>query len=206
MESRQSTIFLYFNSKVITLEKFAQKKPTVINYDDKLVFYSKLAKDVEAQLSTKDVDFIRINTTPLQAAIHSEASSWIFSIGCHLHAICKDGLDSVTLRITTYKNNLSKEPSDLNELTFILNTIAEIWATSEDTERQYLDVVESYRTLLMYNINIDENEVTAAYSLCTQWEELLDASKKVDSNLVPVKVKFAEATQVIFQLFNSRFK
>jgi dynein heavy chain len=181
--------------KAITLEKFAQKKPNVINYDDKLVFYSKLAKDVEAQLSTKDIDFIRVNTTPLQAAIHSEASSWIFSIGCHLHQVCKDGFDTISSRIATHRNNLSKVPTDLNELTFVLNTIAEIWATSEDTERQYLEVAESYRTLLMYKIDLDKGEVSGAYSLAGQWEELLEDSKKVDNSLVPIKIKFAESTQ-----------
>jgi dynein heavy chain len=67
--------------KAITLEKFVQKKPSVIQFDDKLIFYSKLAKDVDAQPGAKDVDFVRIVTTPLQAAIHSEATSWIYSIG-----------------------------------------------------------------------------------------------------------------------------
>ena len=101
------------------------------------------------------------------------------------------------MQIASYKNSLFKEASDLTELTFILNTITEIWASSEDTERQYHDIAESYRTLLMYNIDIDEKEVAGAYSLSSQWEELLDESKKVDQNLVPVKVNFAEATQVI---------
>lgn len=67
--------------KGITLEKFAQKKPSVVSYDEKLIFYSKLAKDVESQASFKDVDFIRVISTPLQAAIKSEATGWIYSIG-----------------------------------------------------------------------------------------------------------------------------
>jgi dynein heavy chain len=67
--------------KVVTLDKFAQKKPSIVNYDEKLSFYSRLVRDVEAQPSLKDIDFVRINFSPLQAAIHSEATSWIASIG-----------------------------------------------------------------------------------------------------------------------------
>ena len=67
--------------KVVTLEKFAQKKPSIVSYDDKLVFYSRLAKDLETQPSFKDLDFIRIMCVPLQQAIHNEATSWVISIG-----------------------------------------------------------------------------------------------------------------------------
>ena len=105
-------------------------------------------------------------------------------------------MDSINSKISTYRNNLSKLPVDLNELTFVLNTILEIWSTSEDTEVQYRDVAESYRTLLMYNIEIDANEVNEAYSLADQWNDLLSESKKVDNDLIPVKIKFAETTQV----------
>jgi dynein heavy chain, axonemal len=66
---------------VITLEKFAQKKPSVVMFDEKLTFYSKLARDVDGQLSVKDVDFMRIISSPLKSAIHVEAMNWIYAIG-----------------------------------------------------------------------------------------------------------------------------
>lgn len=67
--------------KVITLEKFAQKRPHWSAYDEKLMFYQKLAKDVAAQPVEKNVAFFHVNLIPLQAAIESEALSWIASIG-----------------------------------------------------------------------------------------------------------------------------
>jgi dynein heavy chain len=67
--------------KVITLEKFAQKKPSVVMYDEKLAFYAKLAKDVESQLTVKDIEFMRIISTPLKSAIYNEAAGWMLAIG-----------------------------------------------------------------------------------------------------------------------------
>lgn len=67
--------------KVVTLEKFAQKNPSVIMYDEKLILYAKLSKDVESQPSLKDFAFVRVLTTPLQSAINAEAIGWVNSIG-----------------------------------------------------------------------------------------------------------------------------
>lgn len=73
--------------KVVTLEKFVQKKPSIVNYDEKLTFYSKLSKDIDTQSPIKDIDFIRVIYSPLQAAIQSEASSWVAAIGIFIFYI-----------------------------------------------------------------------------------------------------------------------
>lgn len=192
--------------KAITLEKFAQKKPSVIHYDDKLIFYTKLARDVDGQASVKDSDFIRVITTPLQAAIHSEATSWIYSIGCHLNASCKESLDDIVGRVKGYRSDLQKTPTVLDDLTFVLNKISEIRNTSEDTERQYRNVIECYRTLLMYKISVEPEEVMAAKGLPDDWENLLIEAKRVDDELIPVKIKFAESTRNQVKDFKAELK
>lgn len=67
--------------KGITLEKFAQKKPSFVAYDEKLTFYSKLAKDVDSQQTAINIEFIAVSSISLQSAIQAEAKSWISSIG-----------------------------------------------------------------------------------------------------------------------------
>ncbi|KAI8922930.1 hypothetical protein BC831DRAFT_55734 [Entophlyctis helioformis] len=181
--------------KVVTLEKFAQKKPSVVNYDDKLMFYAKLAKDVDSQQSTKDIDFVRVISTPLQAAIHSEATSWVVSIGKHLNSVCKEGLAVLQDRFKSYDRDMSRNPQTLDDLTFVLNVIANIRNASEEVELQYRDVMEAYRTLRMYHIDVDAQELAAAENLPTQWEEMLAHAKQVDDALIPVKAKFTEQTQ-----------
>ncbi len=57
--------------KIPTLEKFAAKLPSCVDYDTKLIFYSKLAQEVENLPTEKDVDFLRLSCVPLEAAIKS---------------------------------------------------------------------------------------------------------------------------------------
>ena len=55
-----------------------------MSYDEKLTFYSKLAKDVDSQQTSINIDFITVSSVPLQSSIHAEAISWITSIGTAL--------------------------------------------------------------------------------------------------------------------------
>ena len=79
--------------KVVTLEKFAQKKPHWSSYDEKLIFYSKLARDVANQPTVKDIDFIRVQVVPLQLAIEQEANAWVTAIGGLLILLCRHSFD-----------------------------------------------------------------------------------------------------------------
>ncbi len=112
-----------------------------------------------------------------------------------MNVICKDGLDTILGRVQKYQTDLKKNPSSLDDLTFVLNVISEIKITSEDTEMQYRNVIEAYRTLLMYGLQIPAMEVSLANDLPAVWEELLIEAKKIDDELIPVKVQFAESTK-----------
>ena len=144
--------------KVITLEKFAQKNPPLPAYDAKLIFYSRLASDVQNQNTIQDIDFIRINSVPLRDSIHKEAIEWVDSIGKHLNNVATEGLNYVNEKIRLFDKNIQKSPTTLEDLTFVLNAISEIKNSTEEVEMKYLKIKEVYRTLLMYNCKIDEAE------------------------------------------------
>ncbi|ORX45970.1 hypothetical protein BCR36DRAFT_332447 [Piromyces finnis] len=180
--------------KVITLEKFAQKKPPLPEYDQKLIFYSRLASDVQNQQVTQDIDFIRINSVPLRDSIHKEAIEWVNSIGKHLNNVARDELSSVNDKIKIFDKNIQRTPTTLEDLTFVLNAISEIKNSTEEVEMQYLNIKEAYRVLMMYNCKFDEEEKKQSDELYDRWIELVNKSKGVDDLLIPVKVTFTNTT------------
>ncbi|KAJ3359470.1 Dynein heavy chain 10, axonemal, partial [Kappamyces sp. JEL0680] len=181
--------------KVVTLEKFAQKKPTPVHYDEKLMFYAKLAKDVEGQVATKDIDFIRVIGTSLQQSIHHEAVSWVECIGTNLNAVCLDSLTQLETKIAGYEKDIGRNPQSLDDLTFVLNVIADIHNSSEHVELQYRDILEAYRTLKMYQIKVPESEFARSSALPGKWEAMIATAKTTDKKLVLVKEKFSIQTQ-----------
>ncbi|KAI9102678.1 dynein heavy chain and region D6 of dynein motor-domain-containing protein [Phlyctochytrium arcticum] len=192
--------------KVITMEKFAQKKASVVMYDEKLAFYSKLATDVESHPSCKDMDFIRVISTPLQVAIHHEAKGWIESIGKHLNNLARDGLNQVNDKMAKYTADLERTPETLDDLTFVLDIIAELRYASEDVEMRYRDIQEAYRTLRMYRIDVDTEELDAADNLPQNWQKMLEKARQKDDELIPVKQKFTETTEAQVRDFKGELK
>ncbi|KAJ3349859.1 Dynein heavy chain 10, axonemal [Entophlyctis luteolus] len=192
--------------KVVTLEKFAIKKPSVVMYDDKITFYSKLAKDVDGQPNVRDVDFMRIVSNPLKAAIHNEAAAWVFAIGKHLNALAFEGLSYLQNKIAKFEEDLQRTPETLDDLTYVLNIIADIRSSSEEVEFKYLDVIEAYRTLCNNNMDCDPVEVSSANQLPETWENMLLKASDVDDSLIPVKAKFTETTQNQVKDFKSELK
>ena len=113
----------------------------------------------------------------------------------HLSSLAKEGVNEINSKLAEFDDHLQKSPENLKELTFILNIIAKIRSESEDVEIKYRNVIEAYRTLLMYNIEVPFEEHEHAKQLSFQWEQLLIKAKQVDDDLIPVKVKFTETTQ-----------
>lgn len=195
--------------KTATLEKFAQKKPGPVQYDEKLMFYENMRNEVEAQSTMKDIGFIRVFASPLQTSIQEEAKKWVVSIGRHLNTSCKEALDELQARFQGYLRDMAVKPQTLDDLTFVLKIIRTIHNSSESVENQYRDVIESYRTLQMYKIPIEQQELGLAENLAKQWDDIYEQSKEVDASLEIVKAKFTgQTTQQVkdFKLSVQRFK
>ncbi|KAI9223372.1 dynein heavy chain and region D6 of dynein motor-domain-containing protein [Blastocladiella britannica] len=181
--------------KMITLEKFAVKKPTCAQYDEKLLFYIKLNKDVDSQPTARDVDFIRVVLVPLKIAVQREANLWIETIGKFLHGMAQQGLQDLEGKIAKYREDLTRDTASLDDLTFVLEVIADIRSCSSDFEISCYDVMDCYRTLHMYSIEIETpDEFNRAPRLLDQWAELLEVAKQVDGRLIVVKAKFTNQT------------
>ncbi|KAJ3134855.1 Dynein heavy chain 10, axonemal [Physocladia obscura] len=192
--------------KVVTLEKFALKKPSVVQYDDKISFYSKLEKDVDGQTNVRDIDFMKIVSSPLKNAIRNEAHGWILAIGKHLNIMASEGLVAIQAKVQRFEEDLQRTPETLDDLTFVLNIIADIRRSSEEIELKYLDVMEAYRTLTLNNIECEEIELVAANSLPELWADMIRKANEVDDSLIPVKAKFTETTQNQVKDFKNELK
>nr|DBA23158.1 TPA: hypothetical protein GDO54_014099 [Pyxicephalus adspersus] len=91
--------------------------------------------------------------------------------------------------------NLKQTPDTLEDLKFVLATIADIRDMSLVAEMRYRDIQERYRTLAMYNIEFDEEEKILAEKITQMWEDLFQESKQVDRSLGRVKKTFTQITK-----------
>ncbi|XP_021567645.1 dynein heavy chain 10, axonemal [Carlito syrichta] len=181
--------------KAIVMEKFAAKKPPCVSYDEKLQFYSKIASEVLRNPLIKDEHCIRLQLGPLANTVQENAKSWVISLGKLLNESAKEELYSLHEEIEHLAKNLKKSPSTLEDLKFVLATIAEIKSKSLVMELRYRDVQERYRTMEMYNIFPSDLERELVDKIESKWSDLFNDSVTVEHALGGIKRTFTEITR-----------
>ncbi|XP_066466098.1 dynein axonemal heavy chain 10 [Tiliqua scincoides] len=181
--------------KAIVMEKFAAKKPPCCVFDEKLQFYVRISQEVMQQPLVKDEQCIRLQLGPLAVTVQENAKSWVASLGRLLSESAKEALYSLQEEIERLSQNLKTTPNTLEDLKYVLGTIAEIRAMSLAVELKYLDIQERYRTLSMYNIPTTEEEQEMVYKIKEKWEALFADASTVDRSLGSIKKTFTEITR-----------
>uniref|UniRef100_A0ABI7Z6S1 Dynein axonemal heavy chain 10 n=2 Tax=Felis catus TaxID=9685 RepID=A0ABI7Z6S1_FELCA len=181
--------------KAIVMEKFASKKPPCVSYDEKLQFYSKIAQEVMRHPLVKDEHCIRLQLGPLASTVQENARSWVTSLGKLLNESAREELYHLHEEMESLAKNLKKSPGTLEDLKFVLATIAEIRSKSLVMELRYRDVQERYRTMAMYNLFPPDAEKELVDNIKSVWSNLFNESVNVDHSLGGIKRTFTEITR-----------
>eukprot|EP00069_Balaena_mysticetus_P013367 bmy_01484T0 len=181
--------------KAIVMEKFAAKKPPCVAYDEKLHFYSRIASEVMHHPLVKDEHCIRLQLGPLANTVQENAKSWVVSLGKLLNESAREELHNLHEEIEFLTKNLKKSPSTLEDLKFVLATIAEIRSKSLVMELRYRDVQERYRTMAMYGLFPSDAEKELVDKIESMWSNLFNDALNVEHTLGGIKRTFTEITR-----------
>ena len=83
----------------VMLEKFAQRQPSCVAYDEKMHFYTHVVSEVDSHPALKEVEFARLNMEPLATALKENARQWVAALGKRLN-------DSARSQLTELKTKL----------------------------------------------------------------------------------------------------
>ncbi|KAL3856163.1 hypothetical protein ACJMK2_010948 [Sinanodonta woodiana] len=176
-------------------DRWFQKNPTVVSFDDKLQYYHKTIDEVENQPTVKDQECIRLHMGPLASSVKEHAKQWISCLGKLLRDSAKEGLYKLRDKLDDRSDDLEQTPTTLEDLKFVLTTISDIKSVSLEVEEKIRDIQERYRTLSMYDVQVTDEEKELQWKLPQLWDDLILKSKNIDASLVVVKKKFTEITQ-----------
>ncbi|XP_054568736.1 dynein axonemal heavy chain 10 [Eptesicus fuscus] len=181
--------------KAIVMEKFAAKKPPCVAYDEKLQFYTRIAQEVMRQPLVKEEHCVRLQLGPLAHTVQESAKAWVTSLGKLLNDSAREELHSLHEEMENLGKNLKKSPGTLEDLKFVLATIAEVRSKSLVMELRYRDVQERYRTMAMYNLHPSSAEKELADRIESMWQDLFTNSVNVEHALGSIKRTFTEITR-----------
>lgn len=161
----------------------------------------------------KDVEFVRLHLGPLSRSLQESARQWVESLGKLMKDTVEEGMNQLNTELEVraqalhallilansqeLSSNLKRPPNTLEDLKFVLSTIAQIRAMSLEVEMRCRDIVERYRTLAMYKIDVTEEEEKLQSSISQKWTDVFQEAKMVDRSLVKVKKKFTLVSSLL---------
>ena len=90
-------------SQDILLDKFAQRGPSCVAYDEKMHFYASVGADIASQVLETKVDFALLHMEPLARALQENARCWVTSLGKFLNESARDGLMNLDRQLAVSK-------------------------------------------------------------------------------------------------------
>ena len=82
------------------MDKFAQRGPSCVAYDEKMHFYMSVGNDIAAHQLEKKVEFAMLHMSPLARALQENARCWVTSLGKLLNESTKEGLMGLDNQLT----------------------------------------------------------------------------------------------------------
>ncbi|XP_025092040.1 dynein heavy chain 10, axonemal-like isoform X1 [Pomacea canaliculata] len=184
--------------------KWGQHDSSYVMYDERIQKFLNVADEVEKLPTTKDINCIHLRLQQFSCAILKHVNDWIKTLGNNMRNQARENMKSLYTLLREKSDDLERVTVDLEDLTFVLSAISDIKAMSYDVEVRYVDIIERFRVLRQYGLEVTDEEFQEANNFPRVWEELLLKAKTTDGNLIPSKRKFIKITQQMVTEFRAK--
>ncbi|XP_077377243.1 dynein axonemal heavy chain 10-like [Festucalex cinctus] len=192
---------LWERDKDTVSERFAAKNPSCAMYDQRLQFYAHIHQKVLLEPLFKNVHIVQLNLEPLSRTVQEMAESWISSLGSLLNKSAKEELFNLKDELMQLSEKLKQSPDTFENLKNVLGTVSNIRDMSLNVELCITDIQEKYRTLAMYKVEVEKDELELKENINQIWRDLFAKSKQVDLSLTDTKTSFKETTKKMAEDF-----
>ncbi|CAF0871119.1 unnamed protein product [Rotaria sordida] len=187
---------LWRTDKLAVCEKFFAKNPSLGAFDEEVNKYQKNLDELNAMIRSKDFEFVQLNLTSFLNDLIGHAKETIHLFSKFLADEAKARLFELRDKLDEYENNIKRTTDTLEDLKFVLRTIAEIQNQSDVIEAKIDAVKDKYNLLESYHQKTSDEETLILNTLSRRWSEIFLNSKHRDVNLKRVKGRFTEITLI----------
>ncbi|PNF33091.1 Dynein heavy chain 10, axonemal [Cryptotermes secundus] len=185
---------LWSFDKNITCDRFSAKNPTLLQYDEKFVFYERLIKDIDEVETYRDIYCTRVNLVPIIEAVKFHANEWKRALGHRL----ADNTERLMLKfkdlLVKLDSDIQRKFDDLEGFKFVLTVIRTITRMSVNAELTYRELQERYHTLSEHKVPAPEEDEDMAHEVQRMWEALYVKALSRSLMLESTKARFAKLT------------
>ena len=111
------------------MEKFAQKQPSCVAYEEKMHVYTSVSVEISSNSMSREVWFALLHMEPLARALQDNARCWVTSLGKLLNESAKESLMELKTELDVSADvvlliheivNIRLSPTISSELMYVL--------------------------------------------------------------------------------------
>ncbi|KXS19215.1 hypothetical protein M427DRAFT_507867 [Gonapodya prolifera JEL478] len=184
------------------IRRYAKLKPTLSTFDADISRYNEVANNTQKEETLTNINFVRLDCSPLKHALVSHCMSWQSKLTGLLNASAFSDLKAIHEMFDQTSTKLKIVPKNLDSLSESITLVGQIQNDLKTIEGQFGPINEQYQILEKYEVQIKEEEKTLLQSLVPSWETFKQTVASADSTLQNCKAKFKNDLIVSVDEFN----
>ncbi|KAJ3335866.1 Dynein heavy chain 2, axonemal [Gonapodya sp. JEL0774] len=172
------------------IRRYAKLKPTLSTFDADISRYNEVANNTQKEETLTNINFIRLDCSPLKHALVSHCMAWQAKLTGLLNGSACSELRALHEMFERHTSKLKIAPKNLDALSESVNLLEQIQNDMKSVEAQFAPISEQYQILEKYEVQIKEEEKALLQGLRLAWEAFVQTVNTADVMLQDCKSKF----------------
>ncbi|KAI9224867.1 dynein heavy chain and region D6 of dynein motor-domain-containing protein [Blastocladiella britannica] len=175
------------------IRRYAKLKPAMSTFDADINRYNEVANNAQKEETLSNVNFVRLDCSPLKHAIVTHCHLWQSKLTTLLNNNANGDLVALFDMFTKKSEKMRSAPRDLDDLTSKIQLVNELKSDLANIEAQFAPIQEQYMILEKYEVQVKDEERAKLEALPTVWavfkETMIDSDKSLQENKEKFRAK-----------------
>ncbi|KAI8923518.1 dynein heavy chain and region D6 of dynein motor-domain-containing protein [Entophlyctis helioformis] len=172
------------------IRRYAKLKPALSTFDADINRYNEVANNTQKEETLTNVNFVRLDCSPLKHALVAHCSAWQNKLTTLLNANAATELNNLHDMFSKKAEKLRAPPKDLEQLSESLSLLTQLQGDLSSIESQFGPIHEMYEILEKYEVQIKEDEKAKLETLPAIWAAFQQTMTDSERYLHEAKAKF----------------
>ncbi|KAJ3375748.1 Dynein heavy chain 2, axonemal [Allomyces arbusculus] len=186
------------------IRRYAKLKPAMSTFDADINRYNEVANNAQKEETLCNVNFVRLDCSPLKHAIVAHCHSWQSKLTTLLNNNAANDLATLFDMFRTRTDKMRAPPRDLDDLMDKISLVIQLKTDIGNIEAQFAPIQEQYMILEKYEVQIKDDEKAKLEALPAKWVSFKETLVETDSKLLESKDKFRTKLLVEVEEFKAR--
>ena len=172
------------------IRRYAKLKPQMSTFDADINRYNEVANNAQKEETYTNVNFVRLDCSPLKHTIVSHCSTWQNKLTTLLNTNASTELSELNEMFLSKTRVLRTAPANLDQLSELVNLLNQLQVEIPNIQARFVPIREQYQILEKYEVAVKDTEKDQLEVLPTQWGAFLQTVGEAEKALIDYKAKF----------------